>query len=254
MHSAFIPDKELSIKTKKRLKIILTAIAVCLLFGLFVGIVLLFESKGKMILGYILVGAAVAYIVLSLVAFLIKASKLKQAPFSPFQHSIYQRRGFMREISYDREAAVAYAEKWALKRNPAYYDFQHIGGDCTNFASQCIYAGAKVMNFTPDVGWYYRSLSDRAAAWSGVEYLYKFLVNNRSVGPFGHIVGKSEAMPGDIVQLGTSNGRFYHSPVITKTNGSILVAAHTFDALNRPLSSYSAATIRFIHIDGVRIW
>ena len=66
----------------------------------------------------------------------------------------------MQEIPYNRDAAVAYARKWALGRNPAYYDFQDVGGDCTNFASQCIYAGARTMNFTSVFGWYYRSSYD----------------------------------------------------------------------------------------------
>lgn len=158
----------------------------------------------------------------------------------------------MTEIPYDRRAAVAYARRWALSRNPAYYDFQQIGGDCTNFASQCIYAGARVMNTTPTMGWYYHSASDRAPAWSGVEYLHNFLVNNRSVGPYGHIVPRREAQPGDIVQLGTADGDFYHSPVITAISPTILVAAHTDDALDRPLSTYIYETARFIHIDGVR--
>ena len=43
---------------------------------------------------------------------------------------------------YDRRAAVEYAHKWAFGRNPEFYDFSEIGGDCTNFASQCLYAGA----------------------------------------------------------------------------------------------------------------
>lgn len=29
---------------------------------------------------------------------------------------------------------------------------------------------------------------------------------------------------------------------------------HTFDALDRPLSSYVYATERFIHIEGIRVW
>jgi len=74
---------------------------------------------------------------------------------------------------YDRESAVAYAKRWALSRNPQYFDFTEIGGDCTNFVSQCIYAGAKVMNFTPIFGWFYRSASDRTASWTGVEFLYE---------------------------------------------------------------------------------
>ena len=37
-------------------------------------------------------------------------------------------------------AEIAYARKWAFSRNPAYYDFDDIGGDCTNFISQCLQA------------------------------------------------------------------------------------------------------------------
>ena len=160
----------------------------------------------------------------------------------------------MRERAYDRNAVLEYARKWALKRNPLYYDFEYIGGDCTNFASQCIYAGAKIMNYTPTFGWYYNSLSDRSPSWTGVRYLYNFLVTNRSVGPFGHEVNKAKAEIGDIVQLGTNDGDFYHSPVIIATSPTILVSAHSFDTLNRPLSTYNYETARFIHIDGVRIW
>lgn len=158
----------------------------------------------------------------------------------------------MRETAYDREAAVQYARTWALGRNPRYYNFEKIGGDCTNFASQCLYAGAGVMNFTPVTGWYYRSVDDRAAAWTGVEYLHRFLTGNRSVGPYAKIVPQREVMPGDIVQLGTRSGQFYHSPIITATGPEILVAAHTYDALDRPLSSYTYEVARFLHIVGVR--
>ena len=160
----------------------------------------------------------------------------------------------MKEIPYDRKRAVQYARKWALSRNPAYLDFEELGGDCTNFASQCIYAGSRVMNYTPITGWYYRSSADRTASWTGVEYLYNFLVGNRSVGPFAHEVKMEDAQIGDIVQLGTMGGDFYHSPVIIATSPAILVAAHTFDALDRPLSTYVYDVARFLHIDGVRTW
>ena len=160
----------------------------------------------------------------------------------------------MKTIPYNREKAVAYARRWALSRNPAYYDFEEIGGDCTNFASQCIYAGAGIMNYTPTFGWYYNSASDRTASWTGVEFLYDFLIKNTSVGPFAREVSQSEILPGDIVQLGTLSGRFYHSPVIIATEPEILVAAHTYDALDRPLSSYSYQAVRFLHIESVRAW
>ena len=159
----------------------------------------------------------------------------------------------MPEVPDNRAAAVAYARRWALGRNPAFYNFENIGGDCTNFASQCVYAGAGTMNFTPVMGWYYRSVSDRTPSWTGVEYLYNFLVNNRSMGPYARVVQSGEAEPGDIVQLGTSDGDFYHSPVIGAVTPVILVAAHTYDALDRPLSSYRYDVARFLHIEGVRV-
>ena len=40
---------------------------------------------------------------------------------------------------YNREAAVSYARRWALGRNPAYMDYELWGGDCTNFISQCFH-------------------------------------------------------------------------------------------------------------------
>ena len=159
----------------------------------------------------------------------------------------------MREQVYDRAAAVAYARRWAMGRNPAYYDFSALGGDCTNFASQCLYAGAGVMNFTPDTGWYYRSASSRTPSWTGVVYFYEFLTRNRGAGPYGRAVSRRELSPGDLVQLGDRQGRWYHTPVVIATEPQILVAAHSDDALDRPLGSYDAYQLRFLHIEGVRL-
>ena len=106
----------------------------------------------------------------------------------------------METFAYDRNSAVQYAKKWAYRRNPAFYDFSKIGGDCTNFASQCIFAGAGIMNFTPVYGWYYLSANDRTASWTGVEYLYNFLTQNEGVGPFAKEVPLSELEIGDVVQ------------------------------------------------------
>ena len=156
-------------------------------------------------------------------------------------------------VPYERTAAVEYAKKWALSRNPAYLDFETLGGDCTNFASQCVYAGSGVMNWTPVTGWYYATSSNRTASWTGVEYLYRFLTQNKGAGPYAEEVGAAQVQPGDLVQLGTASGHFYHCPVIVEANGAgILVAAHTFDALGRPLDSYVYDKARFLHILGVR--
>ena len=81
----------------------------------------------------------------------------------------------MKVKEYNRKKAVEYAIKWAYKRNPKYYNFDSVGGDCTSFISQCIYAGSGIMNYKKHIGWYYNSSSDRTASWSGVEFLYNFL-------------------------------------------------------------------------------
>ena len=51
------------------------------------------------------------------------------------------------EVPYYRDTAVSYADYWAYRRNPNYYSFDSIGGDCTNFVSQALYAANGVMNF-----------------------------------------------------------------------------------------------------------
>ncbi len=164
----------------------------------------------------------------------------------------------MRQKDYDRESAVAYAHEWAFRRNPRYYDFENLGGDCTNFASQVIYAGAGVMNFTPVMGWYYINLNNRSPSWTGVEFLYRFLVNNQDVGPVAVSADISDVRPGDIVQLSFDGRIFRHSPVVVAVGNppaprNILIAAHTFDSDNRPLSTYFYQKIRYLHITHVNI-
>lgn len=160
----------------------------------------------------------------------------------------------LKETGYQREAALSYARQWAMGRNPRYLDFEHLGGDCTNFASQCIYAGSGVMNYTPVMGWYYNSSTDRTPSWTGVQYLYNFLVGNKSVGPYAAETDITGIEAGDIVQLGDGRG-YYHSPVIVLVkDGRIFVAAHSFDAYMRPLDSYVYEKVRFLHIQGARKW
>ena len=161
-------------------------------------------------------------------------------------------------IPYDRPAAVAYAHEWAFGRNPKYGDFSNLGGDCSNFISQALLAGGAVMNYTPHTGWYYRSLNDRAAAWTGVPYLFTFLTTNKGRGPFGHVIPLEEVRPGDIIQLKfAEKPDFSHSLMVLEVGeppepDNILTAAHSYDSVDRPLSTYSYVDTRVIRIDGVR--
>jgi len=165
----------------------------------------------------------------------------------------------MKNKKYNREKAIQYARKWALDRNPKYYNFDPVGGDCTSFISQVIYAASEVMNYRLN-GWYYKNGNDKSPSWSGVEYLHKFLVNNKGEGPYGREITIDEIEQGDIIQLSFDGIRFHHSLVVVdilnniKSFSNILIATHTEDSLNRRISTYTFNKIRFIKIDGARYY
>ncbi len=156
------------------------------------------------------------------------------------------------EYPLNTAAEVAYAREWWDKRNPAFADFSALGGDCTSFVSQCIYAGGAVMNYTRDLGWYYRSLGDRSAAWAGVEYFYRFITHNRGAGPFGREIPVSEAEAGDVIQLCTGSGCYHSLFVLYANSGEPFIAAHSYDAYERPLSSYDYTYARCLRIRSAR--
>lgn len=161
-------------------------------------------------------------------------------------------------IKYDRIAALDYTHQWSFDRNPLYYNFDGLGGDCTNFASQVLFSGMQIMNFNPIFGWYFRNLGNRTPSWTGVDFLYNFLITNKSNGPFGNDVDSLFVEPGDILQLSLNKtGGFQHSLIIVETGEpvhleNILVAAHTLDADYKPLVKYKWERIRFISIVGAR--
>lgn len=162
---------------------------------------------------------------------------------------------------YARDRALEYARRFALGRNPLFYNFTGIGGDCTNFVSQCVLAGTCIQNFTPDFGWYYRSPEDRAPAFTGVEYFWRFmtgdaeyLAENGGVGPFGWEISQQRVQPADVVQLGNGAGEYYHTLIVTGVeDGDLLLASHSNDVYDRRLSSYRYETVRFLHLEGARV-
>ena len=137
----------------------------------------------------------------------------------------------MRERKYARNKAVEYAGKWAYSRNPKYYNFDLIGGDCTSFVSQCIFAGSNIMNYTKDIGWYYINGNNKSPSWTGVEL-------------------------GDVAQLSFDGQKFGHTLIIinvdNKSLEGIKIASHTFDNYGKSIAEYTFQKVRFIQIEGVR--
>lgn len=163
----------------------------------------------------------------------------------------------LQNIEYNRAAAVTYALDWAYRRNPIYYDFEEIGGNCTNFVSQCLYAGCGVMNYAEQNGWYYIDINDRAPSWTGVPFLRDFLLTNEGAAVYGAEAPLENLGIGDVIQLRNSTGILYHTLFISMIREpvnpmNIYVCAHSFDARNRRLSTYDYDRAEGIHIIGAR--
>ncbi len=155
---------------------------------------------------------------------------------------------------YNRENAVAYAKRYAFAQNPIFGNFAGIGGNCTNFVSQAIYAGTCVMNYTATFGWFYISLNERSPSWTGVDFFYNFMTENQGIGPFGENTGADNLELGDVIQLGNEEEGFYHTLLVVGfEENDILVAAQTDNAYMRPLSTYTYDFARYIKILGARV-
>ena len=154
---------------------------------------------------------------------------------------------------YSQQKAVEYAYFWWNKRNPQFYNFESLGGDCTNFVSQCLYFGGIEMNYNT-LGWFYDGLDFRSPSWTGVEEFYNFATKNQSTrGVRAKVVDISQIGVGDVVQLSQNDGNFHHTLLVTKILGqnstdNILVTCHTFDAKDKALSSYYYKKIRYLKI------
>lgn len=154
--------------------------------------------------------------------------------------------------NYLRDKAFLYSQKYALSPNRNYYFFGGIGGDCTNFISQCVYAGCdeKNMNYKQN-GWYYIDVNNRAPSWTSVNLFREFILLNKEKGPFGRLEEIQNLQVGDIIQL-KKNGVFFHTLFISEIDiDKILVCAHSDNSLNRNLNTYIFDEAIGIHIQGV---
>lgn len=152
---------------------------------------------------------------------------------------------------YNRQKVYEYAKKWAYGRNPNYYNFDPVGGDCTNFVSQCIFSGFGQMNYNKNNGWYYINGNNKSPSWTGVEFLYDFLLSNKGIGPKGEVTNIENLEIGDIIQLSFNATTFTHSLIVVQNGmdlSNTLIAAHTYDVFGKSVNEYDFEKYRCIHI------
>lgn len=136
---------------------------------------------------------------------------------------------------YDRIRAVRYADAWWDGTNPRYPRFSD---DCTNFVSQCLFAGGLPMWGEPDraAGWWFQFGPKPiwSYSWSTAHALY--LVLTSAFG--GRVVSDpSELKIGDVIFYDwNGEGIYHHTTIVTDFDamGEPLVNAHTIDSYHRP--------------------
>lgn len=107
---------------------------------------------------------------------------------------------------YDRNKAVAYAKKYALTPNTKEWkNYEAYGGDCTNFISQCLFAGG--IPFDHDgkyvtEKWYWYSDNYRTPSFTSADALKDYMMINEGFGLVARLGDLQTMKLGDIVQLG----------------------------------------------------
>ncbi|WP_199622370.1 amidase domain-containing protein [Paenibacillus alkalitolerans] len=132
--------------------------------------------------------------------------------------------GWERAYLYDRDAAKAYADRHWNDPSPNFITFDV---DCTNYVSQCLYAGGAPMNYTDrrETGWWYKGKSGGkelwSYSWSVAHALFWYLMNNRSGLRAELVTTPQELKVGDVIIYDfDGDGKFQHSTIVTGADGT----------------------------------
>ncbi|GGG24095.1 amidase domain-containing protein [Paenibacillus abyssi] len=144
------------------------------------------------------------------------------------------------KISYRRELAAAYADHWWDKPNPSYEEFEV---NCTNYVSQCLFAGKAPMNYTGrrELGWWYQGRDNGkewwSYSWAVSNALQSLLAASKGQGLRAQLVQSADQLAlGDVIVYDwNGDGRYQHSTIVTAfdTNGMPLVNANTVSSRHR---------------------
>jgi hypothetical protein len=140
----------------------------------------------------------------------------------------------LKGVYYNRLAAVKYAEQWWNSYNPK---FRHFDVDCTNFVSQCLYAGGLPMSGSPNrsKGWWYQN-SQWSFSWA-VAHSLRWHLSGSSSGLRGKEAASAEELQvGDVICYDfDGDGRWQHTTfVVAKDKNEMpLVNAHTTNSRMR---------------------
>lgn len=166
--------------------------------------------------------------------------------------------------AFDRNKAVAYANQYYHSRNPIWYNFTDEGGNCQNYASQCLLEGGIPLDYSGEEQWkcyvedpnYEPEINEeetatgRTRSWVNVGYFYNYAKWNEGKGMAADAnVNLYYAQPGDIIIVG--NNGLSHTVIVSKVvDGHILVNSNSIDMKDYPVEAYTYTTVMLIKILG----
>ncbi|MFC7391592.1 amidase domain-containing protein [Scopulibacillus cellulosilyticus] len=137
-------------------------------------------------------------------------------------------------FKYNRLKAVKYADQWWDSFNP---EFQGFDVDCTNYVSQCIFAGGAPMKgkYNKSSGWWYEGKS-WSYSWT-VANAFRLYLNhvNNHLGAVA-VEKPEQLVPGDVICYDfQGDGKWDHTTFVTEKDayGMPLVNAHTTNSRHR---------------------
>jgi hypothetical protein len=160
-------------------------------------------------------------------------------------------------VTYDRAAAAAYADHWALKVNPEYWSSPD--SDCANFVSQCLAAGGLRPTYDDGQEWRSDGTAFPTIAWVNCG-AQKRALSSESASHSAYIKRAARTLPpawakGDIVYLGNiEDGKIEWQHVIIcagRREGDWVYDSHTTARLRDTLDHWYPehfSEVRFCHL------
>lgn len=157
---------------------------------------------------------------------------------------------------YNREKAVEYALTYGLNPNPNYHYFKiygNIGGDCTNFVSQCLVEGGIPQAKTGKAPWWYRDQTNWSISWVNAHSLYWCMLireEQNLPGLRGVEVSSVDHLTlGDIIFYEDLNGGIDHGGIITGfRDGLPTITQHSPELVNISYIKTNKGKMHFVKV------
>ena len=138
------------------------------------------------------------------------------------------------QYTYDRLAVVRYAERWWNDYNPQFQSFEN---NCTNYISQCLFAGGASMSVASDRsrGWWYKN-KNWSFSWSVAHALRWYFSGAKEGLQVIEVANPEDLLRGDVICYDfNGDGRWQHTTIVVAkdTDGMPLVNAQSSNSRMR---------------------